>query len=386
MSQKITATHARVDDISAIIAPLTNMRGAALGDTHVPTNGHWEGLSRGGTTVVWVAFLLAEGDHRRYRVEPWVKAHQRTRRRCIGRQVNPRDLTDDRWAASLDYLRVADHGAAFERARNQSVLRVDDLQGRLVRVDTTTAAADVTPEGLFHLGHSTDHRPDLPQVKRALAVLDPLGLPWTMTVVAGQTADAPRSLPAIANVRQVARTTGLTSVGDGKMAALGTRAEIVAHPDDDWGPLSATQMPAAERDRGRDPVLRHVLAPSAIRLPNADGAGDETDEPVALGFASTVESSAPEQSGQSQTWHERRLVVRSLAFAASQEKPVRHRGACAVAAINARDERKPGKPRLPDAAAASHTAATIMAHHRVEGLVQASVTTEGHAPGDHRAP
>ena len=59
------------------------------------------------------------------------------------------------------------------------------------------ARAYVTPEGLFQLGHSKDHRPDLPQVKIAMAVLDPLGLPLTTTVVAGQTADDPLYLPEI---------------------------------------------------------------------------------------------------------------------------------------------------------------------------------------------
>ena len=67
-------------------------------------------------------------------------------------------------------------------------------------------AAYVTPEGLFQLGHSKDHRPDLPQVKIAMSVLDPLGLPLTTTVVAGQTADDPLYLPEIAKVRQIAQT------------------------------------------------------------------------------------------------------------------------------------------------------------------------------------
>jgi len=196
--------------------------------------------------------------------------------------------------------------------------------------------------------------------------------------VAGQTAEDPLYLPEIAKVRQIARTTGLTYVGACKMAALSTRAEIVAHQDSYVCPLSAKQMPDAELDRVLAPVLRNVLEPSAIRLPLADSAGDETDDPVAMGFTYTVELRAPDQSGQSQTWPERRLVVRSLAFAASQEKPLRHRVARAIAAINALDERKQGKQRLPDEAAASHTAATIIAHHRVEGLVQASVTTEVH--------
>jgi transposase len=384
MSKKITATHERVDDIPVIIAHLKKMRVAELLDNHFLPNGNWQGLSLGKTTVVWLAFILSEGDHRLYRVEPWGKAHQRTLRRCLGSEVKPRDLTDDRLATTLDYLSVAERWAAFERDLNQSVLRVYDLQGRVVRVDTTTAGAYVTPEGLFQLGHSKDHRPDLPQVKIAMAVLDPLGLPLTTTVVAGQTADDPLYLPEIAKVRQTAQRTGLTYVGDCKMAAIGTRAEIVAHQDYYLCPLSAKQMPDAELDRVLDPVFREVLAPSAIRLPNADGVLDETDHPVAIGFVYTVELSAPDQSGQSHTWQERRLVVRSLAFATTQEKHLRQRVARAVTEINALDERKQGKQHVPDEATAYQAAAAILAKHRVDGLVNVTVMTEVHAHAKRR--
>ena len=378
MSPKITVIHERVDDIPALIVHLQKMHVAELLDTHFPTNGNWQGLSLGWTTVVWLAFILSEGDHRLARVEPWVKEHQRTLRRCIGSPVKPRDLTDDRLATTLDSLSVADRWVAFERALNQSILRVDDLQGRVVRVDTTTAAAYVTPEGMFQLGHSKDHRPDLPQITIAMAVLDPLGLPLTTTVVAGNTADDPLYLPAIATVRQVAQVPGLTYVGDCKMAALSTRAEIVAHQDYYLCPLSAKQMPDAELDRVLAPVWRGALEPSAIRLSHADGALDETDEPVAMGFVYTATLCAPDQSGQSHTWNERRLVVRSLAFATTQEKHLRQRVARAVTEINGLDERKQGKPRLPDVAAAHQAAVAIMAKHRVEGLVHVTVTSEVH--------
>ncbi len=105
-------------------------------------------------------------------------------------------------ATILDYLCVAERWGAFECDLNQSVLRVYDLQGRVVRVDTTTAAAYVTPDGMFQLGHRKDHRPDRPQVKIAMAVLDPLGVPLTTTVVAGNTADDPLYVPEIAKIRQ----------------------------------------------------------------------------------------------------------------------------------------------------------------------------------------
>ena len=376
MSKKITATHERVDDLPVIIAHLKKMRVAELLDTHFPTHGNWQGLSLGWTTVVWLTFILSEGDHRLYRVEPWVKAHRRTLSRCLCCKVTARDLTDDRLATILDYLSVTSRWVELERALNQSVLRVYDLQGRVVRVDTTTAAAYVTPEGLFQLGHSKEHRPDLPQVKIALSVLDPLGLPLTITVVAGNTADDPLYLPEIAKVRQVAGSCGLTYVGDCKMAAIATRAAIVAQRDYYLCPLSAKQLPEAELARVLDPVLSGVLEPRAICLPPADGVRAEADDPVAVGFEYTVELSAPDHAGQAQTWQERRLVVRSLALAERQEQSLRQRVARAVMAINALDARKQGKPCLADERAASQAAAAIIAKQRVEGLVTVTVTTD----------
>ena len=64
MSKKITAIHERVDDIPAIIVHLKKMRVAALLDNHFLPKGNWQGLSLGKTTVVCLAFLLSEGDHR----------------------------------------------------------------------------------------------------------------------------------------------------------------------------------------------------------------------------------------------------------------------------------------------------------------------------------
>ena len=88
MSQKITATHERGDDLSAIIAHLKNMRVAELWDEHFPTHGHWQGLSLDWTTVVWVTVILSEGTPRFYRIEPGGKDHRRTRSRCLFRRAN----------------------------------------------------------------------------------------------------------------------------------------------------------------------------------------------------------------------------------------------------------------------------------------------------------
>jgi transposase len=56
---------------------------------------------------------------------------------------------------------------------------VYDIVPEKVRLDSTTASSHcrVNPEGLFQLGHSKDHCPDLAQVKIMLSTLDPLGIP-----------------------------------------------------------------------------------------------------------------------------------------------------------------------------------------------------------------
>jgi transposase len=376
MIPNIKATYEQVADIPVIIAHLKKMRVAELLDEHFPTNGNWTGLSLGWVTVVWLTFIISEGNHRLSHLEPWVKEHQRTLWRCLGRKVAPRDCADDRLATVLDYLSVDERWVEFECELNRSVIRVYDLKGRIARVDTTTASAFVSPEGMFQFGHSKDHRPDLPQLKISMSVLDPLGLPLTTAVVAGNTADDPLYLPEIAKIRQIAQMSGLTYVGDCKMAATQTRAEIVAHQDYYLCPLSAKQMPEAELDRLLEPVFSGKLKPSQIRLPNADGEIDETDDVVAIGFEYTIEQSGTDQSGQLQRWQERRLVVRSLAFAEAQEKSLRERVARACAEINALDERKKGKTPLPNETAAMAAAEAILVKHRVAGLIKVLVMTE----------
>jgi hypothetical protein len=137
-------------------------------------------------------------------------------------------------------------------------------------------------------------------------------------------------LPEIAKIRPIAQITGLTYVGDCKMAALGTRAESRVHKAYSRCPLSAKQVPHAELDRLLEPVFSGALKPIEIRLPNPEGQINEADEPVTVGFEYRVEQSTQDQSGQRQRWQARRWVVRSLAFAESQEKSLRQRVARAA--------------------------------------------------------
>ena len=374
MSEHITITHERTDDIPVIIAFLLKMRVADLIDKHFPTNGNWTGLSLGQMLVVWLTFIISEGDHRLYHVEPWVAAHQHTLSRSLHQAVLPRDCTDDRLATGLDYLSGAQNWVECECALNQTLIRVYDLHPNTIRVDPTTVSAYVTPDGLFQLGHSKDHRPDLPQLKIALATLDPLGLPITIATVAGNTADDPLYLPAIAKVRRSVGLAGLTYIGDCKIAALATRADIVAHKDFYLCPLSAKQVSAEELERLLAPLWSGEQPLEEVRL-IAEGQADDQAAPDAVGFTYTIEQVGRGPSSQTLRWQERRLVVRSLAHARLQEESLRQRAQRAVEEINALNERKQGKRRLATEAAALQAAEAIITKHRVAEVVQIGVHT-----------
>src|SRR5207244_9806143 len=100
-----------------------------------------------------------------------------TRSICAGQEVCERSFRDDRLALVLDALSDEQKWQQFETALNRQLIRVYDLKSKRVRVDSTTASGywTVTEEGLFQLGYSKDHRPDLPQLKVMLSALDPLG-------------------------------------------------------------------------------------------------------------------------------------------------------------------------------------------------------------------
>jgi transposase len=204
MAETLTIRSERVDDIPVLLAQLDRMGVQPLLDEHFPTHGNWVGLSLGWVTVVWLTHILSAADHRLNHVEPWAEQRLHTLCGSTGQRVDPLDVSDDRLAGVLAALSDDARWQAFEGAWTQQLLRVYDLQPERVRLDTTTASGywRVTEEGLFQFGHSKDQRPDLPQVKVMLSVLDPLGLPVATDVVPGQRADDPLYIPAIARVRE----------------------------------------------------------------------------------------------------------------------------------------------------------------------------------------
>src|SRR5258708_37607021 len=198
MNEPLTILTERVDDIPLLLAQMERMDIARLLDEYFPTHGNREGLSLGEVTTIWLTHVLSEADHRMNRVQPWAERRLETLRGCSDVTLQVRDLAD-----VLRHLSDDERWRAFEQELTGHLVRVYDLKPRCVRLDSTTASSygAVSEDGLLQLGHSKDHRPDLPQLKVMLATLDPLGMPLATEVLSGERADNPLYVPAITRVR-----------------------------------------------------------------------------------------------------------------------------------------------------------------------------------------
>jgi transposase len=366
----------RVDDIPVLLATLQRMKVAETLDHHFPSGHRWKGeLTFGEVACVWIAFITSRGDHRLNQVQPWVEDNLHTLQVCLGKTVRPLDFQDDRLADLLGHLAQDDAWQACEVDLNRHTVRVYHLPTNLFRVDTTTANSyvEVVNElGYIQFGHSKD-RDDQPQIKVALATLDPLGMPVTTFVVPGNCADDPLYVPEIRKVQQAFGRGGKTFVCDCKAASLSTRAYLASTNDSYLCPLPETQISAENRRLLVQPVWDGQQPLQQVYRPAEDG---ETKELVAEGFSLDVPLQA-EVDGQLVTWTERRWLVRSLAYAAGQHRQLDRRLQKAQEQLEQLNERKQGKKRLT-AEELQVAAEAIVTKQRVQGMLHPQVQTATH--------
>jgi transposase len=370
MTERLNVISERVDDIPVLQAQMQQMGLPSLLDEHFPTHGNWQGLSLGWAVTIWLTYILSQGDHRLNHVEPWVEKRLRTLRRSTGQKVQVLDFTDDRLEIILYTLSDDDSWGAFESALSGHLLRVYDLNPERVRLDSTSASGywTVTEDGLFQFGHSKDHRPDLPQVKVMLATLDPLGLAVATDVVSGERADDPLYIPSIKRVRAGLERRGLLYVGDCKMAALETRSFVQAGGDFYLCPLSVVQLPAEELETYLRPIWAEQQPLTPIYWENQESSERRL---IAEGYDRLASLTAV-VDGETITWVERRLVVRSLQQAQAAEKALRARLAKAEAAVKSLNKRGRGKKHFTEVTSLRQAAEAILERYKVRGLLRLS--------------
>ena len=70
MSEPLSITTERVDDIPLLFSQLTRLDLPRLLDSYFHQHANWQGLSIGWVTTVWLVYLLSQADHRLNHVQP----------------------------------------------------------------------------------------------------------------------------------------------------------------------------------------------------------------------------------------------------------------------------------------------------------------------------
>ena len=234
MDATLELTHERVDDVPLLLGLLIRLRLPEVLDRHLPPHPLHQGLSNGWLITVWIAYILSHADHRKSPVQRWADGLQHALEALIRQPIRPVEFSDDRLTLVLDRLSDPEGWHELEADLWHAQCDVYALpEVQRVHLDPTTSYGyhAVADDGLMQLGHSKDHRPDLPQIKLMAAAAWPGGSFLAGDVHRGDAADDPLDLPLYRRVRALLDRTGLLYVGDCKMAAPETRAAIAAAGD-----------------------------------------------------------------------------------------------------------------------------------------------------------
>ena len=356
----------RVDDVALLIGQMVKMGLPEVLDRHIPRHWTQRRISWGWTAVIWLAYIVTEGDHRKVSMETYLKGMHHTLSRLTAQVIEPLDFSDDRLSHLLKHLSKPAYWHGIERDLNERSIVIYDLSQDVVRCDATTVSGDheVTAGGLLQFGHSKDD-PTRPQIKVMMGSLDPLGMPLSTDVLSGERADDGLYIPIMERIRTGLKHTGLLFVGDCKLSALEIRAYLARHQDWYLSPLPLTGATAEAMDAW---VTTGVTQGEAGALEQIWRTNDRGHEVLAAeGYEFERTCCAP---GGDVKWRERVLVVRSPMHAHQQaaglEKRLRHAETKLMALTPPRGR---GKRQITDEATLVEAIDLVLTEQRVDGLL-----------------
>ena len=356
----------RVDDVALLIGQMVKMGLPEVLDRHIPRHWTQRGTSWGWTAVIWLAYIVTEGDHRKVSVETYLKGMHHTLSHLTAQVIEPLDFSDDRLSHLLTHLSKPAYWHQIEHDLNARSIEVYDLSQAVIRCDATTVSGEheVTTDGLLQFGHSKDD-PTRPQIKVMMGALDPLGMPLATDVLSGERADDGLYLPIIERIRSGLRTPGLLFVGDCKMSALDTRAYLARHQDWYLSPLPLTGATAEAMDAW---ITTGVTKGETGELARIERTNDRGHQVLAAeGYEFERTCCAPGSAGG---WRERVLVVRSPMHAAQQAAGLAKRLSHAETHLTAlTPPRGRGKRQITDEATLVEAIDRVLTAYRVDGLL-----------------
>jgi transposase len=357
----------RVDDVALLIGQMIKMGLPEVLDRHIPRHWTQRGLSWGWTAVIWLAYIVTEGDHRKVSVETYLKGMHHTLSHLTAQVIEPLDFSDDRLSHLLKHLSKPAYWHQIEHDLNARSIEVYALPQGVIRCDATTVSGDheVAVGGLLQFGHSKDD-PTRPQIKVMIGALDPLGMPLATDVLSGERADDGLYLPIIERIRTGLQTPGLLFVGDCKMSALDTRAYLARHQDWYLSPLPLTGATAEAMEVWITTGVRKGEAGALARIWRTNDQGHEVLAAEGYEFERTC--GAPDSNVE---WRERVLVVRSPLYATQQAAGLEKRLCQAETKLAAlTPPRGRGKRQITDEATLIEAIDSVLKDQRVEGLLR----------------
>lgn len=354
-----------LDSLPIILHLLKKMNIIGLINTIFIPHKNWTGLSIGETIGIWLCYIITQQDHRMCSVENWIETKQQILSDFFGHQISPKQFLDDRLARVLDYFSDSEKWNEFESQLNATIIRIYGDFSDIVRIDMTTANSDgiVTNSGLLQFGHSKDD-PTTPQVKIALSVLDPLGLPLTVNVLPGNTADDPLYIPVMESVLKKINNMRLLFVGDCKMSALATRLYAHLHQTDYLCPLTEVAHPNDEIMA----AVRSFENSGELMTPVKREYYDGDEAIIAEAFEIKVTRCATEE-GTDHLWAERLIYAKSFAHAEKQRAKIDSQLEESLDEIIAMNNRGRGRPVYRSGTEAEVKIQSILKNHSVEGLI-----------------
>lgn len=367
----------RVDDIPVVYGHLQKMDIQMIVDNTIMPHGNWQGLSPGWVITIWLVHILTQHNHRMDCVQEWVKDRLSLLQRLSGQPITSLDFTDDRLALCLGNLSANTIWYPIEKELGKHLIRVYNLKKKgllpqIARLDATTGIVNHDPNNsiLFKVGKAKN---DLYATlfKMMIASLDPLGIPIAVDVVPGNRADDPLYIPIYRRLKNVIPSQGLLVVGDSKMSALNTRAYIVHNQDYYLTPLAHQKDEPRLLDellqgkQGSEAGMERIFLPEDIPTN-----GDEADPKLAIarGFE-TERSRMAVVEGETVTWTERLLVVRSFNYVQSMQDGLHRRLDKAEKALrNLTPARQRGKRQIKDEESLLAAIERIEKKHKVQGF------------------
>jgi transposase len=367
MSPQINIQSERIDDIVLLLNVMMQMELPQLLNEHLPRHWKQQGLDWGWVIVIWLSYIISEGDHRKVVVREWVEQRRQMIEQVCGIKIGESDFSDDRLSIALKHLSKELNWERIEQDLNGRTVKIYRLEAKTIRMDATTISGEhlVNEKGLFQFGYSKDD-PDLAQVKLMMSTLDPLGIPIATQVVSGEQADDGLYIPVFESSRASLSETNLMWVGDCKMGSLGTRSHIHHHQHYYLVPLARTGQVPELLAQWLSEVRQTEREPYQVNTERYDGS--EGAQLSGYRIERVVEGQTPE--GYGVCWQEQVFLVHSQAHEQRQRQGLEKRlQAATEKLLRLTPDVGRGRKQIANESELTQKAKAILKYHQVQGLL-----------------